>query len=450
MKRKIYAKLLDWKKNGAGKTALLVDGARRVGKSYVAEEFGRREYESFCLIDFSKPSKKIRELFELYLDDLDTFFFYLQQRMNVRLVPGRSLVVFDEVQLYPAARAALKHLVADGRFHYLETGSLVSLKRNVKNILIPSEERHIQMNPMDFEEFLWAMGNETAVPLARDCFEKRRALGEASHRQLMDWFRQYMVVGGMPQAVEAFADGRNLEEADRRKRDILALYRADIRKYAGRLVDKIERTFDEIPSLLQRHERKVRWSALREGARMRSWEDAFIWLREAMMVNIAQNATEPTVGLKANLDRTTIKCYMGDTGLLVSHTFDENELASGGIQRRLLCDDIDANGGMLAENAVAQMLTASGHKLFFYSRGRGEGTENRMEVDFLVTRADVGRRRNIHAVEVKSGRSTKHVSLDKFRNKFSRGIGESFLLHTKDVAVKDGIVHLPLYMGMFL
>lgn len=450
MKRKIYEQLLAWKRNGAEKTALLVDGARRVGKSYIAEEFGRREYDSYCLIDFSKPSKKIRELFELYLDDLDTFFFYLQQRMNVRLVPGRSLVVFDEVQLYPAARAALKHLVADGRFHYLETGSLVSLKRNVKNILIPSEERHIQMHPMDFEEFLWALGNETAVPLARDCFEKRRALGSASHRQLMDWFRQYMVVGGMPQAVAAFAGERDLEEADRAKRDILALYRADIRKYAGRLVDKIERTFDEIPSLLQRHEKKVKLSALQQGARMRSWEDAFIWLRDAMMVNIAQNATEPAVGLKANLDWTTIKCYMADTGLLVSHTFDENALASGGIHRRLLCNDIDVNEGMLAENAVAQMLTASGHKLFFYSRSGGGESENRMEIDFLVTRADVGRRRNIHAVEVKSGRSTKHVSLDKFRRKFAGAIGESYLLHAKDVTEKDGIVYLPLYMGMFL
>jgi hypothetical protein len=320
----------------------------------------------------------------------------------------------------------------------------------VKNILIPSEERHIQMHPMDFEEFLWAMGNETAVPLARECFEKRRALGAASHRQLMDWFRQYMVVGGMPQAVEAFADGRDLEEADLRKRDILALYRADIRKYAGRLVDKIERAFDEIPSMLQHHERKVRLSALQEGARMKNWEDAFIWLREAMTVNIAQNATEPAVGLKANLDRTTIKCFMGDTGLLVSHTFDENALASGGIHRRLLCGGIDVNEGMLAENAIAQMLVAAGHKLYFYSRGRSGGTENLMEIDFLVTRADVGRRRNIHAVEVKSGRSTKHVSLDKFRRKFAGAVGESFLLHAKDLSVRDGIVYLPLYMGMFL
>ena len=452
MRRKIYEKLLEWKQKDANKVALLIDGARRVGKSYIVEAFAKAEYESYCLIDFSKPMKKVRELFDLYLDDLDTFFLYLQQRMNVRLERGKSLIIFDEVQLFPTARAAIKHLVADGRYHYIETGSLISLRKNVKNILLPSEERHVAMYPMDFEEFLWALGNETAVPLMRACFAERRALGEVSHCQIMDLFRQYLVVGGMPQAVETFAASRNLDEVDARKRDILNLYRADIQKYAGRLVDKIELMFDEIPNLLQRHEKKVRLSALEEGARMRNWEDVFLWLKNAMTVNVAYNATEPSLGLKANSDKATIKCYMADTGLLLSHAFDENELASGNIHRRVLCDAIELNEGMLAENAVAQMLTAAGHKLYFFSRNRLEdqGGQERMEIDFLLARTAVGRRRNIHAVEVKSGRNTKHVSLDKFRSKYGNLLGEPFLLHTKDVAEKDGITYLPLYMAMLL
>ena len=452
MRRKIYEKLIEWKQKDANKVALLIDGARRVGKSYIVEAFAKAEYESYCLIDFSKPMKKVRELFDLYLDDLDTFFLYLQQRMNVRLERGKSLIIFDEVQLFPTARAAIKHLVADGRYHYIETGSLISLRKNVKNILLPSEERHVAMYPMDFEEFLWALGNETAVPFMRACFAGRRALGEVSHRQIMDLFRQYLVVGGMPQAVEAFAASRDLDEVDARKRDILNLYRSNIQKYAGRLVGKIELMFDEIPNLLQRHEKKVRLSALEEGARMRNWEDVFLWLKNAMTVNVAYNATEPSLGLKANSDKTTIKCYMADTGLLLSHAFDENELALGNIHRRVLCDAIELNEGMLAENAVAQMLTAAGHKLYFFSRNRLEdqGGQERLEIDFLIAGAAVGRRRNIHAVEVKSGRNTKHVSLDKFRSKYGNLLGEPFLLYTKDVAEKDGITYLPLYMAMLL
>lgn len=450
MKRKIYDKLIEWKNKDAARTALLIDGARRVGKSYIVEKFAKSEYESYCLIDFSKPMKKIRELFEVYLDDLDTFFLYLQQRMNVKLVKGKSLIIFDEVQLFPVARAAIKHLVADGRYHYVETGSLISLRQNVKGILLPSEERHITMHPMDFEEFLWALGNETVMPLVRECFAKSRPMGESSHRQVMDLFRQYLVVGGMPQAVAAFAANRDLDEVDARKRDILALYKADIRKYAGRLVDKIELMFDEIPRLLQRHEKKVRLGALEEGARMRNWEDVFLWLREAMTVNVAYNATEPVVGLKASADKTTIKCYMADTGLLLSHTFDENELATGNIHRRVLCDAIEMNEGMLVENAVAQMLTASGHRLYFFSRSRNSAAEGAVEIDFLVTRTEVGRRKNIYAVEVKSGKNTKHVSLDKFRAKYKGNIGGAFLLHTKDVAQKDGITYLPIYMAALL
>ena len=450
MKRKIYNKLLEWKEKSAGKTALLIDGARRVGKSYIAEQFAKAEYESYCIIDFSKPQKKIRELFDLYLDDLDTFFLYLQQRMNVKLVKGKSLIIFDEVQLFPTARSAIKHLVADGRYHYIETGSLISLRRNVKGILLPSEERHILMYPMDFEEFLWALGNETTMSLVRECFSKKRPLGDVSHRQIMDLFRQYLVVGGMPQAVAAFVETKDVDEVDAVKRDILSLYRGDIRKYSGRLVEKIELMFDEIPSNLQRHEKKVRLSSLVEGARMRNWEDVFLWLRDSMIVNIAYNSTEPVVGLKASAEKSTIKCYMADTGLLLSHTFDENERAAGNIHRRILCDSIELNEGLLVENVVAQMLTASGHKLYFFSRSKGSMPEGAMEIDFLLTRTEVARRGNVYAVEVKSGKNTKHVSLDKFREKYKHNIGGSYLLHTKDVVEKDGVIYLPIYMASLL
>ena len=286
MKRKIYAELVNWKKNWAGRTALLLDGARRVGKSYIAEEFARAEYKSYLLIDFNRAGTEVRDLFLHYLDDLDTLFMYLSNYYNIKLYPGESLIIFDEVQLFPQARAAIKYLVGDGRYHYMETGSLMSIKWNVKDIVIPSEERHMKLYPMDFEEFLWAQGNEMLMDMIRRCYDTGKPMGQVMHRKAMDYFRQYMIVGGMPQAVAEYVQSRDFDKVDQVKRDILTLYRSDIAKHAQGYEMKVQSIFDEIPAQLQKHEKKFKLSSLKKNARLRDYEDALFWLDDAMIVNI--------------------------------------------------------------------------------------------------------------------------------------------------------------------
>ena len=386
MKRKIYDQLVSWKQDGAGRTALLIDGARRVGKSYVAEEFAKAEYKSYLLIDFNRVGDEVKDLFLHYLNDLDTLFMYLSGYYNVKLYEHESLIIFDEVQMFPRARAAIKYLVADGRYDYLETGSLMSIRKNVKDIVIPSEERHIKMYPMDFEEFLWAMGNDTLMDIVRKRFEAHKSMGQVMHRRAMDYFRQYLIVGGMPQAVQEYAESKDFDRVDRIKRDILTLYRADIVKHATGYEMKVESIFDEIPAQLQKHEKRFKLSSLKKEARFREYEDALFWLDDAMIANICYNSTEPNIGLKLNMDRMTLKCYMGDTGLLISHAFDENGLVSEEIYKKLLFDKLEVNKGMIVENIVAQMLAASGHKLYFYSNPSRDDKDARMEIDFLIAK----------------------------------------------------------------
>ena len=450
MRRKLYEKLLKWKRESNGKTALMIDGARRVGKSYLAEEFAKREYDAYLLIDFSKVKTKVKRYFDEYLDDLDTFFMYLFAEFHVNLPRQRSLVIFDEVQKFPRAREAIKHLVKDGRYHYLETGSLISINKNVKNIVIPSEERRISMYPMDFEEFLWAMGNDLAMPLVASRFAERKEIGRGMHDTLMDLFRQYLVVGGMPQAVAEFVRSHDLGEVDAVKRDILALYRADIHKYGGALRHKILALFNAIPSELSRHEKVFVLADVADGARMRDYEASFEWLKEAMTVNIAYSTSEPRVGFRLNADRSTLKCYLADTGLLVSMAFDENQLLSEDIHNRILSEKIELNEGMLLENVVAQMLLASGHAPYFYSHSDRKNAANRMEIDFLLDKPTLSRRHNVSPVEVKSGANLTHSSIDKFAVKFSDCLAERFLIYDKDVRIKDGITHLPFYMAPLL
>ena len=451
MRRKIYDKLVEWKKMSNGKTAILIDGARRVGKSWIAEEFAKREYASYVLVDFSKAGPKIKRLFNLYLDDLDTFFLHFQQLMRVRLVRNNSLVIFDEVQRFPRAREAIKHLVKDGRYHYLETGSLISINKNVKDIVIPSEERRIDMFPMDFEEFLWALGDEMTMPLVRSAFAKLESMGRQEHELTMDRFREYMVVGGMPQAVEIYLQGRDLAAVDQVKRDILALYQADMYKFAGTLKTKVSAIFNEIPAALSRHEKRIVLSDVRKGAKMRDFDSAFEWLGASMMVNVCSRACEPNVGLEFSADRAAIKCYLGDTGLLVSHAFGENELAARNIHARLLTDDIELNEGMIMENVVAQMLRTAGHRLFFYSQSGADIGEERMEIDFLLARSRTERKHNVSPVEVKSSRHYTMTSLKRYRAKFAQFLDKSYVLHTKDVRIDDeGVVRLPVYMAPLL
>lgn len=450
MKRKIYSTLLEWKAKDASRTALLIDGVRRVGKSYVAEEFGSQEYKSYLLVDFNRASAEVRELFERHLDDLDTFFTFLSTYYNVPLFIGETLIIFDEVQLFPRARSAIKYLVADGRYHYLETGSLVTLKSNLGDALIPSEERHIRMFPMDFEEFLWALGNETLMPLVKQCFAKQRELGQVMHRKTMDAFRQYLVVGGMPQAVAEYAMQRDFNRVDAIKRDILQLYRNDIVKHARGYERKVTAIFDEIPAQLQKHEKRFNLASLSKAGRYRDYEDALFWLTDAMIVNPCYNSTEPGIGLKMNMQRTTLKCYLADTGLLISHAFDENSLVSEEIYKKLLFGKLEVNEGMMMENIVAQMLTASGHNLFFYSSYAQEDASSRMEIDFLIAKNKATSRHNISPIEVKSGTNYTFSSLNKFRAKYATRLHTPYILHTSDYAQKDGIIFLPLYMTPLL
>ena len=456
MRRKIYDKLLEWKKSHKGDTALLIEGARRIGKSYIVEEFARKEYESYILVDFSKVNPQVMEFFNLYLDDLDMLFMNLELYFRRKLTPrqtkgeeARSLVIFDEVQFCPRARAAIKHLVADRRYDYIETGSLISIKKNVKDIMLPSEEHAIEMFPMDFEEFLWAMGDEMLMPYIRMRFDKRLPM-EAFHRRAMDYFRQYLIVGGMPQAVLKYVETRDFEKVDEVKRDILALYRNDIHKYADNQETKVAAIFEEIPGQLQKHEKKFVLSALQSEARMRDYSQAFFWLSDAKIINCCYNSTAPSVGLKLNEERTTLKCYMGDTGLLISHAFDERGIVSADLYRKLMFGKLEVNEGMLVENIVAQMLRAAGHKLYFFSNSSRTSADDRMEIDFLIAKSVATSRHNISPIEVKSGQRYTLNSLRKCIAKYGSQLSTPYVLHDKDMKIEDEIVYLPLYMTPLL
>lgn len=445
MRRKIYNDLLRWKQEEQGRCALLIDGARRVGKSYIVREFATGEYRSALIIDFSIARAEVKQLFSDYAGDIDMLFMNLMSIYNVTLYHRESLVVFDEVQECPPARQAIKHLVADGRYDYIETGSLVSINRNVKNIIIPSEERHITLYPMDFEEFLWAVGNETMMDAIRMNYGRKHPMGPL-HRKAMELLRQYMIVGGMPQAVLAFVETKSFERTDRMKRDILALYKADIAKYATGQETHVSGIFDQIPSQLQRHERHFKLSSVSKGGRMRDFQNSFFWLSKAMTVNIAYNTTEPNVGLGMNVERSSLKCYLADTGLLLSMAFDENTIVSEELYRKLLLDKLEVNAGMLLENLVAQMLRAAGHKLYFYSNNSREEASDRMEVDFLISKSAITSRHNISPIEVKSGRRYAITSLNKMMDKYSNYLSTSYVIHTADYAEKDAITYLPVYM----
>lgn len=449
MRRKIYDNMLKWKARN-GESALLVQGARRVGKSYIVEQFAKSEYKSYILIDFNKADDQIKDIFLHDISDLKSFFLKLTAYYGVKLYERESLIIFDEVQLFPRARSAIKYLVADGRYDYIETGSLISIKENVKDILIPSEEDSINMYPMDFEEFMWAVGNDSMMELIRDCYSRKKPLGQALHRKAMDLFRQYIIVGGMPQAVEAFAVSSDFEKVDRIKRRILKLYRDDIRKHAKGYEMKVEAIYDEIPSQLKNQNRHFKIASLRQGARFDEYKEAMFWLSDAMIINNCYNSTEPNLGLNLNLDRTLLKCYMGDTGLLVSHSFDEKGIVSEEIYRKLLLDKLEVNMGMILENAIAQMLTASGHKLYFYANSSRDDASSRMEIDFLIAKNGISNRHNISPLEVKSGKNYTLSSLNKFRKKYSEQLHIPYVLHTGDFKEEDGIIYLPVYMTLLL
>lgn len=447
LRRKMYDSLLEWKLRDHGTSAAFVDGARRVGKSTICERFAQREYRSYLLVDFAHLPGGVRDIFEQDSGDLDVFFLKLSAVYGKTLYQCESVVIFDEVQLYEPARQLIKYLVADGRYDYIETGSLVTLKKHEgkRDTLIPSEEEHLKMYPLDFEEFLWAKGDEATMPALWTFFRRQMPLGQALHRRVMNDFRTYMLVGGMPQAVCEFVRSGDLEQVDRIKRRIVNLYREDVAKFAKGYEARVFAIFDQIPSQLSKREKKFKLADLGRSARFRSYEGAFVWLDEAMVVNTCLNAEDPGGALAMSADHSTLKCYMGDTGLLVTLAFWGQAYHDNDLYRAILLDRMNVNEGMLAENVVAQMLRAAGHQLFFYSRSDSRTRANTMEIDFLVPRG-----RKICPVEVKSGRYQRHASLDKFTVRFGKRLGQSYILYGKDVMEKDGIIHLPLYMAMFL
>ena len=450
-RRKIYDKFLAWKNEANGTKALLIEGARRIGKSTIVEEFGKKEYKSYILIDFARASDEIRDYFNLYLNDLDTFYMMLSVQYGVKLYPRESLIIFDEIQLYPKAREAIKYLVADGRYDFIETGSLISIRENVKDILIPSEERHLSMYPMDFEEFCWALGEEMLPHYISDCFSKRVPLEQSIHQKAMLIFKQYLLVGGMPKSVAAFLEsGKDFGRADLEKRDVLELYRSDIMKINTRYRSKVLAIFDQIPGMLSRHEKRVIFNQVVSGSTADQYEETFFWLSDSMITNECRKVNDPNVGLSLNESDTYIKCYMGDTGLLVSHAFDENELLEDEVYKQILAGKLGINEGMIYENAIAQMLTANGHKLFFYTHYNDEKRRNDIEIDFIISNNSKTKYK-IYSIEVKSSARYSASSLLRFREKYSSRIGECYIIHPKNLGLnKDGILCLPPYMVMCL
>ena len=449
-KRKIYNKLKDWKSETKGTKALLIEGARRIGKSTIAEEFAKNEYRSYILIDFNLASDTVISAFNNYLNDLDTFFMIIESEYNKKLYRRESVVIFDEIQRFPKARQAVKYLVADGRFDYIETGSLISIRENVENITLPSEERKMAMYPMDFEEFAWALEEEVMADYIRKCYEKRMPLEQSLHAKAMMLFRQYMIVGGMPQSILAYiGNDRDFRRADMEKRDILEMYRSDIMKIRSSYKSGVIALFDQIPSFLSHKERRVVMNRLDKNATFPKYHDTFFWLADSMMVNQCFNCTDPNVGLSLNEDRTYVKCYMCDTGLLVSHTFSEREITDNALYRELLFGNLSINEGMFYENAISQMLVANGYKLFFYTRYNEEKHRNDIEIDFLISN-NSKLKYKVYPIEVKSSDRYTTTSLGRFEDRFRQRIGGSYVIHPKNLKAEGGRLFIPAYMTFCL
>lgn len=440
-KRKIYNTILEWKEKRSEKYALLIKGARRVGKSTIAEEFAKNEFKSYILIDFAHTSKEIIGLFDdMY--NLDFFFLQLQQFTGIRLYEKESVIIFDEVQLFPKARQAIKYLVADGRYKYIETGSLLSIKKNTKDILIPSEEHKISMYPMDFEEFLWAIGDETTADTIQLLLKSKKTAGNAMHRNLMRIFRLYMLVGGMPQAIETYLEQNNLQAVDEVKREIVDLYEEDFVKVDGTgLAGDI---YDAIPANLSSNASRYVLSNAREGTRAEQVRELIPDMLSSYTVNIAYHANNPGVGMALEKDAGRYKLFLSDVGLFVTLVFKDKNYTENVIYNKLLSDKLDTNLGYIYENVVAQMLMAKGNNLFYYTM-ESETSNHLYEIDFLISSGD-----KICPIEVKSGNYRTHKSLDVFDDKFSSRIRDKYVVHTKDYKWENGIHYIPVYMVPFL
>lgn len=440
-RRKIYDELLEWKQESNGRTALLIEGARRVGKSTVAETFAKKEYKSYILIDFSQASKEVKELFD-DISDLNYVFLRLQLIYKTDLYERDSVIIFDEVQLCPKARQAIKHLVKDNRYDYIETGSLISIQRNIKDILIPSEERKISMNPMDFEEFLWALGDVTTPKLLTDVFERKISVGDAVNRKLMRDFRLYMLVGGMPQAVASYIETNNFRKVDEVKRDILKLYEDDFKKIDAS--GRISLLFDAIPAQLNTNASRYQVSSVLSGERAETILELIADMVDSKTIQIAYHANDPNVGMAYAKDLRRFKLFLADTGLLVTLIFKDKDFTENVIYEKLLSDKLSVNLGYVYENVVAQILTANGNALYYYTF-LNEKSKHNYEIDFLLSK-----RNKICPIEVKSSGYTVHKSLDAFSEKYSERILDKYLVYTKDLKKEEDILMMPIYMLPFL
>ena len=440
-KRKIYSKMQEWKKDSDGKTALLIEGARRIGKSTVVEEFAKNEYESYILIDFARASKETKELFE-DVSDLNFLFLQLQLQYRVDLQERKSVIIFDEVQLCPAARQAIKALVADHRYDYIETGSLISIKTNVKDILIPSEERKISMYPMDYEEFLWAIGDTATFPLLKKCFEMNQGLGDAINRKQLRQFRLYMLVGGMPQAVSTYIETNNFRKVDEIKRDILNLYESDFAKIdpTGRLA----MLFDAIPAQLNKNAARYQASSVLNGEKQDKILEYIAELKDSKTVLVAYNTNDPDAGMSNTRDLSRFKLFLSDTGLFVTLMFKDKDFTENEIYEKLLNDRLSVTLGYLYENIVAQCLAANGNELFYHTI-MNKNSKHNYEIDFILARKN-----KIIPIEVKSSGYKTHKSLDVFTEKYSRRILKRYLIYTKDMSKDQDIFCVPVYMVPFL
>lgn len=440
-KRKIYSKMQEWKKDSDGKTALLIEGARRIGKSTVVEEFAKNEYESYILIDFARASKETKELFE-DVSDLNFLFLQLQLQYRVDLQERKSVIIFDEVQLCPVACQAIKVLVADHRYDYIETGSLISIKKNVKDILIPSEERKISMYPMDYEEFLWAIGDTATFPLLKKCFEMNQGLGDAINRKQLRQFRLYMLVGGMPQAVSTYIETNNFRKVDEIKRDILNLYESDFAKIdpTGRLA----MLFDAIPAQLNKNAARYQASSVLNGEKQDKILEYIAELKDSKTVLVAYNTNDPDAGMSNTRDLSRFKLFLSDTGLFVTLMFKDKDFTENEIYEKLLNDRLSVNLGYLYENIVAQCLAANGNELFYHTI-MNKNSKHNYEIDFILARKN-----KIIPIEVKSSGYKTHKSLDVFTEKYSRRILKRYLVYTKDMSKDQDIFCVPVYMVPFL
>lgn len=444
IERKAYQKLLEWKSYN-GVTSLLVEGARRIGKSFLVEEFAKKEYKSYILIDFSKDRKNYEKAFD-YLDDLDKFFQLLSSISGKRLYKRKSLIIFDEVQMFPRARQSTKYLVQDGRYDIISTGSLISIKENVKDIVIPSEEDKLKMYPVDFEEFLDYMGESVLKNRIIQSFNKGEPLSDILHNKAMDLFYEYMLVGGMPKPLVAFKEnGRDFYVADKEKRQILNLYKDDLNKAQNRYKFKVSSIFNNIPANLSKHKKRISFSSIDKGEEISRFSESLFWLEDSMMCNLCYKCNDPNVGLDLNRNDSFVKCYMADTGLLVSLSFSEKELSNNLLYKNIMNGKLSINKGMLFENVIAQMIKAKGHYLYFYTRFNETKHRNDIEVDFILTNQSKLNLK-LFPIEVKSSKNYTTTSLNDFEKIYKKRIDTSYIIHPKGFKIEDNLIKIPPYM----